>query len=86
MKRAMNHLPCLIAISFSMLFGSAHALEANAISIRDCVIDAKDAIRYLAKNSDTLKLDRTRFYSMGDSVGGADRANVTAGFAREFAR
>jgi len=38
--------------------------------MRDCVIDAKDAIRYLAKNSESLKLDSNRFYTMGDSAGG----------------
>ena len=32
----------------------------NSVTIRDCVTDAKDAIRYLAKNCDALKLDRTR--------------------------
>lgn len=38
--------------------------------MRDCVIDSKDAIRYLSKNSETLKLDPNRFYTMGDSAGG----------------
>lgn len=42
----------------------------SGVTIRDCVIDAKDAVRYLAKNSGMLKLDRTRFFSMGDSAGG----------------
>ena len=38
--------------------------------MRDCVIDSKDAVRYLAKNSANLKLDPNRFYAMGDSAGG----------------
>ena len=38
--------------------------------MRDCVIDAKDAVRYLAKNSVDLKLDSNRFFTMGDSAGG----------------
>ncbi len=42
----------------------------GTVTIRDCVIDAKDAVRYLAKNSDSLELDRTRFFAMGDSAGG----------------
>ena len=29
----------------------------SGVTMRDCVIDSKDAVRYLAKNSDTLKLD-----------------------------
>ena len=40
------------------------------IAIRDCVIDAKDAIRFLAKNSDELNLNPQRFFAMGDSAGG----------------
>lgn len=42
----------------------------SGVTMRDCVIDSKDAVRYLAKNSDTLKLDRRRFFAMGDSAGG----------------
>jgi len=41
----------------------------SSVTMRDCVIDSKDAVRYLAKNSDVLKLD-TRFFVMGDSAGG----------------
>ena len=38
--------------------------------MRDCVIDSKDAVRYLAKNSKDLQLDPQRFFVMGDSAGG----------------
>ena len=44
--------------------------QAGKTRMRDCVIDAKDAVRYLAKNSKTLKLNPNRFYTMGDSAGG----------------
>ena len=44
--------------------------QAGKTRMRDCVIDAKDAVRYLAKNGATLKLDPNRFYTMGDSAGG----------------
>jgi acetyl esterase/lipase len=42
----------------------------SGVTMRDCVIDSKDAVRYLAKDSDTLKLDPARFFVMGDSAGG----------------
>ena len=42
----------------------------SGITMRDCVIDSKDAVRYLSKNSDALKLDPARFFVMGDSAGG----------------
>ncbi|WP_298946350.1 alpha/beta hydrolase [uncultured Polaribacter sp.] len=38
--------------------------------IRDCVIDSKDAMRYLSKNNKELGLDINRFFSFGDSAGG----------------
>ena len=38
--------------------------------MRDCVIDSKDAVRFLAKNADSLGLDRDQFYVLGDSAGG----------------
>ena len=46
------------------------AKKESNVAIRDCVIDCKDAIRYLAKNSEDLGIDPTRFYVMGDSAGG----------------
>ncbi len=42
----------------------------SGVTMRDCVIDSKDAVRYLSKNSDTLNLDANRFFIMGDSAGG----------------
>lgn len=42
----------------------------GSITIRDCVIDCKDAARYLSQNSRSLRLDSNRFYVMGDSAGG----------------
>ena len=42
----------------------------GSVMMRDCVIDCKDAARYLSQNSDSLKLDTNRFFVMGDSAGG----------------
>ena len=44
--------------------------NGGGTQMRDCVIDSKDAVRYLAKNSSDLKLDSNRFFVMGDSAGG----------------
>lgn len=46
------------------------AKKGSDVTMRDCVIDCKDAIRYLAKNSKTLGIDPTRIGVMGDSAGG----------------
>ena len=37
--------------------------------MRDCVIDSKDAIRYLSKHSAALSVDTDRVFSFGDSAG-----------------
>lgn len=42
----------------------------KSVLMRDCVIDAMDAIRYLSKNSDVLQLDTDQVYVLGDSAGG----------------
>ncbi len=42
----------------------------SGVAMRDCVIDCKDAVRYLAKHSDSLGLDAGKFFVMGDSAGG----------------
>ncbi len=44
--------------------------KGGTTMMRDCVIDSKDAARYLSKNSKSLGVDPMRFYTMGDSAGG----------------
>ena len=39
-------------------------------TMRDCVIDSKDAIRFLSAHCEELGIDPMRFYSFGDSAGG----------------
>ena len=44
--------------------------KGGTIAMRDCVIDSKDAVRYLAKHSDSLRLNPQKFFTFGDSAGG----------------
>jgi acetyl esterase/lipase len=46
------------------------AKSDSGVTMRDCVIDCKDAIRYLAKNGESLGIDPMRVHVMGDSAGG----------------
>ena len=55
---------CVVSVDYRLYHKDGH------IFMRDCVIDSKDAVRYLAKNSETLGLDPTRFFVIGDSAGG----------------
>lgn len=42
----------------------------GSITVRDCVTDAKDALRFLAKNAAQFSLDAERVFTWGDSAGG----------------
>lgn len=46
------------------------AKKGSGVAMRDCVIDCKDAIRYLVRNCESLSLDPMRIGVMGDSAGG----------------
>lgn len=59
----------LVSQGFAVASVEYRLVKGNS-RMRDCVIDAKDAVRYLAKNGESLKLDSNRFYTMGDSAGG----------------
>ncbi len=40
------------------------------ITVRDCVTDSKDALRFLAKNAGQFSIDAERVFTWGDSAGG----------------
>lgn len=44
--------------------------KEGTITIRDCVTDSKDALRFLAKNAAQFSLDGNRVFTFGDSAGG----------------
>jgi len=45
-------------------------MKEGNVTVRDCVTDAKDALRFLAKNAAQLSLDAERVFTWGDSAGG----------------
>jgi len=55
---------CVVAVSYRLVE------KKGTTSMRDCVIDSKDGLRYLSKHSEGLGIDKNRFYSFGDSAGG----------------
>lgn len=55
---------CVAAVQYRL------AKKDSGISMRDCVIDAKDAIRFLSAHSEELGIDPNRIYTFGDSAGG----------------
>lgn len=54
---------CVAAVDYRLCRG-------GEITIKDCVTDCKDAIRYLAKNQKALSLDTSKVFTFGDSAGG----------------
>ena len=44
--------------------------KGGGTRMRDCVIDCKDAVRYLVKNSEALGVDSGQLFVFGDSAGG----------------
>ena len=55
---------CIVSVSYRLWS------KNGTTAMRDCVIDSKDALRYLSKNSEKLGVDTKRFFSFGDSAGG----------------
>jgi len=55
---------CVVSVSYRLW------KKEGETSMRDCVIDSKDAMRYLSKHNEALGLDANRFFSFGDSAGG----------------
>ena len=55
---------CIVSVDYRL------ARKGGEVRMRDCVIDSKDAIRFLVKNSHTLNIDPERVFVFGDSAGG----------------
>lgn len=55
---------CVAAVNYRLVN------KGSTSTMRDCVIDAKDAIRFLSAHCKELGIDPLRFYSFGDSAGG----------------
>ncbi len=55
---------CVVSVDYRL------TRKGGTVRMRDCVIDSKDAIRFLVKNSDTLDIDPQRLFVFGDSAGG----------------
>lgn len=61
------------------------AKKGSNVAMRDCVIDCKDAVRYLAKHSEDLRIDPMRIHVMGDSAGGHIAQMLLLASADQFA-
>ncbi|MDA8964624.1 alpha/beta hydrolase [bacterium] len=55
---------CLVSVDYRLYS------KNGPIRMRDCVIDSKDALRYVVKNSEALAIDPGKIFTFGDSAGG----------------
>lgn len=55
---------CIVSVDYRL------CNKEGSVRMRDCVIDSKDALRYLVKNSNALKIDPEKIFVFGDSAGG----------------
>ena len=55
---------CVAAVQYRL------CTKEKDTTMRDCVIDAKDAIRFLSKHQTSYQIDPSQVYAWGDSAGG----------------
>lgn len=55
---------CIVSVDYRL------CRKGGSVRMRDCVIDSKDAIRFLVKNGATLGIAPDQIYVFGDSAGG----------------
>ncbi|WP_435896175.1 alpha/beta hydrolase family protein [Oceaniferula spumae] len=63
-KILVNKGFCIVSVDYRLYS------KQGTVRMRDCVIDSKDAIRYLVKNSKDLGIDPKQLFVFGDSAGG----------------
>ena len=55
---------CVVSVGYRLVKQDA------STAMRDCVIDSKDALRFISAHSKTLGIDPMKVYTFGDSAGG----------------
>jgi len=55
---------CIVSVQYRLY------RKGGTVAIRDCVTDAKDAIRFMAKHREKYQVNTDRVYTFGDSAGG----------------
>ncbi|WP_372847058.1 alpha/beta hydrolase fold domain-containing protein [Pontiella sp.] len=55
---------CVVSVGYRLV------KKEQGTAMRDCVIDSKDAVRFISAHKDELGVDPMRIYTFGDSAGG----------------
>lgn len=71
------HFLDLIDKGFAVVSINYRLVSHKTVAMRDCVIDAMDALRYLSKHKKNFRLDTDHVSIMGDSAGGQIAQMIT---------
>ena len=63
-KKLLEKGFCVVSVNYRL------CKKNTKVAMRDCVVDAKDAIRFISAHSETIGIDPTKIYTFGDSAGG----------------
>ena len=74
----------LLKQGFAVVSINYRLVRHKTVAMRDCVVDAMDAFRYLSKNSNSLGLDANRIFVLGDSAGGHIAQMITLADPTKF--
>lgn len=65
-----NTFQKLVEQGFAVVSVNYRLTRHKTVVMKDCVVDAMDAVRFIAKQADSLGLDANRVFVIGDSAGG----------------
>ncbi|MBP1840071.1 alpha/beta hydrolase [Formosa algae] len=74
----------LVKQGFAVVSINYRLTRMQSVLMRDCVIDAMDAVRYLSKHADDLNLNANQVYVLGDSAGGQIAQMITLADPNDF--
>lgn len=74
----------LLEEGFAVVSINYRLVRHKSVVMRNCVIDAMDALRYLSKNNAALHLDTNRVFVLGDSAGGHIAQMITLADPNQF--
>ena len=55
---------CVVSVGYRLV------VRGGETAMRDCVVDAKDAVRFISAHQEELGIDPNQIYTFGDSAGG----------------
>jgi acetyl esterase/lipase len=74
----------LVEQGFAVVSVNYRLTRHKTVVMKNCLVDAMDAVRYLTKNNSSLKLDTNGVFVLGDSAGGQLAQMITLADSSDF--